>query len=40
MKKIKQSKSLFRRNEEVYVSKEVTENALDSHQRVNHADQK
>ena len=30
-------KSLFRRNEEVYVSKEIKENALDSHQRANHA---
>ena len=40
MKKIKQPKSLFRRNEEVYVLKEVKENALDSHQRANHADQK
>ena len=37
LKKIKQPKSLFRRNEEVYVSKEVKENALDSHQRANHA---
>ena len=27
-------------NEEVYVSEEVKENALDSHQRENHADQK
>ena len=40
LKKIKQPKILFRRNEEVYVSKEVKENAIDSHQRANHADQK
>ena len=40
MKEIKQPKSLFSSSEEVYVSKEVKENALDSHQRENHVDQK
>ena len=34
------TKVFFSRNEEVYVSEEVKENALDSHQRENHADQK
>ena len=40
LEKIKQPKSLLSRNEEVYVSKEVKVNALDSHQRANHSDQK
>ena len=40
LKKIKQPKSLFSCNEEVYFSKEVKENALVSHQRANHVDQK
>ena len=33
-------KFFFSRNEELYVSEEVKENVLDSHQRENHADQK
>ena len=40
LEKIKQPKSLLSRNEEVYVSKEVKVNALDSHERANHSDQK
>ena len=40
LEKIKQPKSLLSCNEEVYVSKEVKVNALDSHQRANHSDQK
>ena len=33
-------KKKLSRNEEVYVSKEVKVNALDSHERANHSDQK
>ena len=40
MEKFKQPKSLLSRKEEVYVLKEDKEKVLDSHQRVNHADQK
>ena len=40
LEKIKQPKSLLSRNEEVYVSKEVKVNAVDSHQKANHSDQK
>ena len=40
LEKIKQPKSLLSCNEEVYVSKEVKVNALDSHQRANHSEQK
>ena len=36
---LKKKKKLSR-NEEVYVSKEVKVNALDSHERANHSDQK
>ena len=36
----KKKKKKLRRNEEVYVSKEVKVNALDSHERANHSDQK
>ena len=40
MEKIKQPNSLLSRKEEVYVLKEDKENVLDSHQKLNNADQK
>ena len=40
MEKIKQPESLLSRKEEVYVLKEDKENVLDSHQKLNNADQK
>ena len=40
MEKIKKPESLLSRKEEVYVLKEDKENVLDSHQKLNNADQK